>query len=70
MRRGRRVCRYIVIRTRDILGYQEHLGPVLSTPDDIHRDAERLYGKPGHTLSWVSWSKATKAQKQRVKEGG
>ncbi len=67
MRRGPRVCQYIVIRQHDLLGYVEYLGPMVSVPSSVWSDANRLFGKPGHTITWVSLSKATPQQKRECK---
>lgn len=60
----RRVCQYLVTRIRNIYGYAEHFGPVVSRPGDIRRDAQRLYGKDGYTLKWKAWSKATRVEQE------
>lgn len=65
-----RHARYIVIRTRELLGYREYLGPVVSTPRTIHYDARRLYRKPGHRLRWVAWSRATAWQRSQCRGEG
>jgi hypothetical protein len=59
----RRLCRYLVVRRRDVLGYAEYFGPMVSDPRSSERDAERLYGKKGHTVEAVAWSKVTAAQR-------
>lgn len=57
-------AQYIVKRVHGLFGYTEFLGPVVSTPQDIEADATRLYGKAGHLLTWVAYSKASKAERE------
>lgn len=64
---GHRVCFYLVIRTRNVLGYQEFFGPMPSNPHEAQHDADRLYGKANHTITVVAWSKAKLWQKQQAK---
>lgn len=59
---------YIVIRRRDIYGYLEHLGPMVSTPTSVEQDAKRLYGKPGYSVRWVALSRATESQKRLAEQ--
>lgn len=59
---------YLIIRTKDILGYTEHLGPILSTPQEIKKDANRLYGKSGYAIAYKPHSEATDKQKQEAQE--
>jgi len=60
---------YIVIRSLFYLGYTEYLGPVCSTPNDIAKDAKRLWGKPDHHISWVALSKASPKMKELLNKG-
>lgn len=61
-----RVCWYLVIRTRNIFGWQEFLGPMPSTPREKRADAERLYGKSDHTLKTIPWSKVPDSIKEQM----
>lgn len=58
-----RACEFLVLRIRDILGYVEYFGPMVSTPKMCQADAQRLYGKPGYRVKTLALSKCSKAQK-------
>jgi hypothetical protein len=59
----RDACEFLVMRIRDILGYVEYFGPMVSCVKDCKADAERLYGKPGYRTKTLAWSKASQRQK-------
>jgi hypothetical protein len=59
---------YLVVRTRDVLGYLEYLGPMYSKHADAQMDAERLYGKPGHTVTAFPWWKVPERIKRLCQE--
>jgi hypothetical protein len=59
----RRITTYVVIRTRDLFGYQEYLGPMVSCFRDRAGDARRLYGLRGHTLECVPVERLTDYQR-------
>ena len=65
----RRICRYAVIRKKNVLGYEEYFGPMVSSPQESRRDAERLYGKPGHSLKVIAWATTSSLVKRLCREG-
>ncbi len=62
-------CRYIVVRRKLYLDYTEYLGPMVSNPLEAAKDAQALYGKEGHVLSWVPISQATQLMKVMLNKG-
>ena len=56
--------KYLVIRIRDIYRYAEYFGPMVSCAKDRVQDAQRLYGRPGHTIKVISWRQANAYQKK------
>ena len=52
--------KYIVIRRRNVLGYAEVLGPLLSNAHEVQAHAHRLFAKKDHTLEVIPWSQASK----------
>ena len=73
----KKISKYLVIRIREVLGYRDYFGPMVSysrhgarTPlrSEAQADAERLFGKPGHRVEIKPWSVAPKHEKAKVRE--